>query len=158
MATVKSGVAKYGEAFDKTATNLLLGVEVQQHAISPLVSEIIRKLEAVKVAVQQHFEEVNRETNARIVGTVTTQEILAGLAALFGLLVAFLIARGITRPLAADARALIVSHAGVMHAIVRSLSNNASGLGIKFSPAGILRARGSFASGWELTAINETAA
>jgi methyl-accepting chemotaxis protein len=100
VATVKSGVAKYGEAFDKTATNLLLGVEVQQHAISPLVSEIIRKLEAVKVAVQQHFEEVNRETNARIVGTVTTQEILAGLAALFGLLVAFLIARGITRPLA----------------------------------------------------------
>jgi methyl-accepting chemotaxis protein len=100
VATVKSGVTKYGEAFDKTATNLLLGVEVQQHAISPLASEIIRKVEAVKVAVQLHFDDVNRETNARISGTVTTQEITAGVAALFGLLVAFFIARGITRPLA----------------------------------------------------------
>ena len=100
VAAVKSGVVRYGEAFDKTATNLLLGVEVQQREISPLASEIVQKVEAVKVAVQRHFDDVNRETNARIVGTVTTQEITAGVSALFGLLVAFLIARGITRPLA----------------------------------------------------------
>jgi broad specificity phosphatase PhoE len=66
--------------------------------------------------------------------------------------------RAATERMGANDRALIVSHAGVMHAIVRSLSDDARGLGIKFSPAGILRARGSFASGWELTAINETAA
>jgi hypothetical protein len=66
--------------------------------------------------------------------------------------------RAATERMGANDRALIVSHAGVMHGIVRSLSSDASGLGIKFSPAGILRARGSFASGWELTAINETAA
>ncbi len=59
-------------------------------------------------------------------------------------------------------RALIVSHAGVMHGIVRSLASaggaNPDALGIKFSPGGIIRARGSFAEGWELLAINETAA
>jgi broad specificity phosphatase PhoE len=72
--------------------------------------------------------------------------------------------RAATERMAANDRALIVSHAGVMHGIVRSLSRaGANGadpvaLGIKFSPAGILRARGSYASGWELTAINETAA
>jgi len=44
----------------------------------------------------------------------------------------------------------------VMHGIVRSLTN-APSTNIKFSPGGIIRARGSFADGWELTAINETA-
>jgi broad specificity phosphatase PhoE len=72
--------------------------------------------------------------------------------------------REATEGMGTGQRALIVSHAGVMHGIVRSLSRaGASGadpvaLGIKFSPAGILRARGSYADGWELTAINETAA
>ncbi len=72
--------------------------------------------------------------------------------------------RAATDRMAANDRALIVSHAGVMHGIVRSLTragaNKADSVapGIKFSPAGILRARGSFAAGWELTAINETAA
>jgi broad specificity phosphatase PhoE len=62
-----------------------------------------------------------------------------------------------------DDRALIVSHAGVMHAIVRSLAAAGGSAartvatGIRFSPGGIIRARGSFADGWELTAINETA-
>jgi alpha-ribazole phosphatase len=71
--------------------------------------------------------------------------------------------REATERMGTTERALIVSHAGVMHGIVRSLSRSgASGAdpvaqGIKFSPAGILRARGSYTDGWELTAINETA-
>jgi len=64
--------------------------------------------------------------------------------------------RATTARMGADDRALIVSHAGVMHGIVRSLSA-AGPSGIRFSPGGILRARGSFETGWELTAIDETA-
>ena len=64
--------------------------------------------------------------------------------------------RRITARLAPDGRALIVSHAGVMHGIVRSLTGEPTTT-IRFSPGGIIRARGSFAAGWELTAINETA-
>jgi len=71
--------------------------------------------------------------------------------------------RATTARMAPADRALIVSHAGVMHGIVRSLTSaGGSGahpvaVGIKFAPAAILRARGSFDAGWELTAINETA-
>jgi broad specificity phosphatase PhoE len=60
-------------------------------------------------------------------------------------------------------RALIVCHAGVLHAIVHNVTQTgdgatgAAGRGIKFVPGGILRVRGSFADGWTLTAINETA-
>jgi methyl-accepting chemotaxis protein len=100
IAPVKSGVAKYAEAFDTTATNLLLGDELYYKAIAPLTAEPIVKMEATKVAVAQHFEEVKQAAYARISSSVTMQEIVAGAAALFGLLVAFFIARGITRPLA----------------------------------------------------------
>jgi broad specificity phosphatase PhoE len=67
--------------------------------------------------------------------------------------------RALTQRMGPDDRALIVSHAGVMHGIVRSLTAAAGTAAspIRFSPGGIIRARGSFASGWELTAINETA-
>ncbi len=72
--------------------------------------------------------------------------------------------RAATARMGRDDRALIVSHAGVMHGIVRSLqSSRRPGddtppvTAIRFSPGGIIRARGSYADGWELTAINETA-
>jgi broad specificity phosphatase PhoE len=71
--------------------------------------------------------------------------------------------RTLTARMRAGDRALIVSHAGVMHAIVRSLTSagssgtHAAATGIRFSPGGIIRARGSFDDGWELTAVNETA-
>lgn len=70
--------------------------------------------------------------------------------------------RATSARLTPDGRALIVSHAGVMHAVVRSLTSagpsvaRAPATAVRFSPAGILRARGSFETGWELTAINET--
>ncbi len=71
--------------------------------------------------------------------------------------------RAIAVRMGANDRALIVSHAGVMHGIMRSLTSAGRAgaapplAGTKFSPGGIIRARGSFEDGWELTAINETA-
>jgi broad specificity phosphatase PhoE len=72
--------------------------------------------------------------------------------------------RATTARMGANDRALIVSHAGVMHGVVRSLTSvprpgdtAPAATAIRFSPGGIIRARGSFADGWELTAINETA-
>jgi broad specificity phosphatase PhoE len=71
--------------------------------------------------------------------------------------------RVLTTRMGENDRALIVSHAGVMHGIVRSLTSAAkegtapAATAIRFSPGGIIRARGSYAAGWELTAINETA-
>jgi broad specificity phosphatase PhoE len=72
--------------------------------------------------------------------------------------------RRITAAMEPDDRALIVAHAGVLHGIVRVLNGNLAPdmtpveAGIRFSPCGILRARGSFEAGWEVTAVNETAA
>ena len=63
--------------------------------------------------------------------------------------------RATTAAMDPDGRALLVSHAGVMHAMVRSLTGNPVPAGVRFSHGGILRARGSFESGWEMLAVNE---
>jgi broad specificity phosphatase PhoE len=71
--------------------------------------------------------------------------------------------RSITASMQPAERALIVCHAGVLHGIVRVLKEHAApGVVhaenvVRFSPCGILRAQGSFADGWEITAVNETA-
>jgi broad specificity phosphatase PhoE len=71
--------------------------------------------------------------------------------------------RALTTRLPQSGRALVVSHAGVMHAAVRSLTSagvvgESVPTGVRFVPAGIIRVRGSYAGGWEFTAVNETAA
>jgi methyl-accepting chemotaxis protein len=95
LAAIQASVVKYAEAFDKTTTSLLLGDELSSNAISPL-----EEMDKVKTSIKGHFTNVKQEINASISGSVTAQEIVAGLAALFGLLGAFFLARGITRPLA----------------------------------------------------------
>jgi broad specificity phosphatase PhoE len=63
----------------------------------------------------------------------------------------------ITDRLAPDGRALVVSHAGVMHALVRGLlgAEAEASMRIRFLPASIMRAGGSPADGWRLRTINE---
>jgi len=71
--------------------------------------------------------------------------------------------RTVTARLGPDGRALIVSHAGVMHGIVHEVTRTAppgepaDGIGVRFVPAAILRVSGSFERGWKLVAVNETA-
>jgi methyl-accepting chemotaxis protein len=99
LAPVKAGVSRYADAFDKTATNLLAGDELYYKAVTPIVVKAIADMDAQKDSIGQHFTKINQETNARIVTTITMQEIVAGAAALVGLLIAFFIARGIIGPL-----------------------------------------------------------
>jgi methyl-accepting chemotaxis protein len=99
LANVKTGVGKYAEAFDKTGPNLVLGDEIYYKAITPLTVSAIGRLEAVKESICKAFEKTAADTEGVIGSTVTTQEIVAGAAVVIGLLIAFLIARGIIGPL-----------------------------------------------------------
>jgi broad specificity phosphatase PhoE len=66
----------------------------------------------------------------------------------------------ITGRLGPEGRALVVSHAGVMHALVGGIFGAESELtmGLKFLPASVMRLAGSPATGWRIAAVNETAA
>jgi methyl-accepting chemotaxis protein len=100
LAPVKTGLSNYAKAFDKASINLLLGDEIYYKAVTPLTKSAIDKIEEVKFGIQAAFSNTTQEASGRVNTTVTTQEIVAAVAAMFGLLVAFFIARGITRPLA----------------------------------------------------------
>jgi methyl-accepting chemotaxis protein len=99
LALVKADVSKYADAFDKTATNLLAGDELYYKAVTPVVVKAIADMDAQKNSIGQHFTKINQEASARIVNTITMQEMVAGAAMIVGLLIAFLIARGIIGPL-----------------------------------------------------------
>src|SRR5712672_1817308 len=99
LAPVKANIGKYAEAFEKTAPNLLLGDELYYKAITPVIVSTIGKMDNVKASIGQAFEKTTAETEDRIANTITTQEVVAGAAVVVGLLIAFLIARGIIGPL-----------------------------------------------------------
>jgi methyl-accepting chemotaxis protein len=99
LASVKASVIKYGEAFDKTAPNLVLGDELYYKSVTPLITGTIEKLDNVKASIGQYLQKTTADTEDRITSTVTIQEIVAGAVVLLGLLIAFLVARGIVKPL-----------------------------------------------------------
>jgi methyl-accepting chemotaxis protein len=99
LPAVKAGVARYADAFNKTASNLLLSDELYYKAITPPTVHAIAELEKATISIGAAFKQTTAETDARIDGAITTQEMVAGLAVLLGLAIAFLIARGIIGPL-----------------------------------------------------------
>jgi methyl-accepting chemotaxis protein len=99
LKDLKTSVVKYGEAFEKTGPSLLRVDELYYRAITPLTASAIEKLNGVKESIGKAFVKTTADTDGRITSTVTLQEAVAGAAVVLGLLIAFLIARGIIKPL-----------------------------------------------------------
>jgi methyl-accepting chemotaxis protein len=96
---VKAGLTSYATAFEKASTGLLRGSDIYYKSMIPLAIAAIGKMDSVTESIQQAFSRTTADTNERIAGTIATQEIVAGGATVLGLLIAFLIARGIIGPL-----------------------------------------------------------
>jgi methyl-accepting chemotaxis protein len=99
LKIIKADVGKYAEAFDKTGPNLVLGDDIYYKSITPLIAGTIEKMDETKAAIAQNFTKTTADTDERIASTISMQEMVAGAAVLVGLLIAFLIARGIIGPL-----------------------------------------------------------
>jgi methyl-accepting chemotaxis protein len=99
LASVKIVVGKYGEAFEISGPNLVLGDELYHKGISPLIASVTEKMTEIQDSIKQNFQKTTAATGDRIGSTITLQEIVAGVAVLLGLLIAFVIARGIIGPL-----------------------------------------------------------
>jgi methyl-accepting chemotaxis protein len=99
LLPMKADVVKYSEAFEKASTNLLLGDELYYKAVTPLTKNAVEKMEDIRSSIEKAFVNTTKDTNDHITSTVSMQEIVAGAVSLFGLLIAFFIARGIIGPL-----------------------------------------------------------
>jgi methyl-accepting chemotaxis protein len=100
LDAVKTDLADYAKAFDSTAPNLLLGDELYYKGVTPLTTSATSKLDQAKQGLLSTLQTL--ETNAKdaISRTITIQEIVGGLVLVVGGLLAYLVARGIIRPLA----------------------------------------------------------
>jgi methyl-accepting chemotaxis protein len=96
---VKAGLTTYATAFENTSTSLLSGNDLYYKEVVPLTVAAIRQMDAVTGSLQQSFTKTTAETNDRIAGIITAQQTVAIVVAVLGLLIAFLIARGIIGPL-----------------------------------------------------------
>ncbi|WNV12143.1 methyl-accepting chemotaxis protein [Tardiphaga sp. 709] len=97
--SIKKGLVSYSSGFDKASANLLKMDQLYYNTITPMVVSAIRKTDGIKAAIQQEVVSATTANEQRISGTITLQQIVAGGATITGLLIAFLIARGIIGPL-----------------------------------------------------------
>ncbi|MDB5503373.1 MAG: putative methyl-accepting chemotaxis protein [Tardiphaga sp.] len=96
---IKANLVSYASVFEKASASLLQMDDLYYKTITPTIASAIDKTETVKVSTQKAFASATTANDERIAGTITTQEIVAGGVTLVGLLIAFLIARGIIVPL-----------------------------------------------------------
>jgi methyl-accepting chemotaxis protein len=99
LASVKADIARYGDAFEKFGPNLVRADELYHKGISPLIMSTAEKMAGIQASIAQSFQKTITATDERISGTVTLQEVVAGVAVLLGIVIAFVIARGIIGPL-----------------------------------------------------------
>jgi methyl-accepting chemotaxis protein len=97
--SIKKGLVSYSSVFDKASANLLKMDQLYYNTITPMVVSAIRKTDGIKAAIQQEVVSATTANEQRISGTITLQQIVACAATITGLLIAFLIARGIIGPL-----------------------------------------------------------
>jgi methyl-accepting chemotaxis protein len=97
--SIKKGLVSYSSGFDKASANLLKMDQLYYNTITPMVVSAIRKTDGIKAAIQQEVVSATTANEQRISGTITLQQIVACAATITGLLIAFLIARGIIGPL-----------------------------------------------------------
>ncbi|MET4389673.1 methyl-accepting chemotaxis protein [Bradyrhizobium sp. F1.4.3] len=106
IAPVKTSFGIYKSAFETTSAAMLQADEIYHKSLAPLIVESIGKLKVAETALKKDYKESRATAEAVIDGTTSVQEIAGGLATLFGLIVAFLIARSIVGPLTSMTRAM----------------------------------------------------
>ena len=106
LAPVKTSLGIYKSAFETTSAAMLQADEIYHKNLAPLIVDSIAKLKVAEAALKKDYKESRSQAEAVIDGTTTVQEIAGGLATLFGLIVAFLIARSIVGPLTSMTRAM----------------------------------------------------
>jgi methyl-accepting chemotaxis protein len=106
IAPVKTSLGLYKSAFETTSAAMLQADEIYHKSLAPLIAESIGKLKVAETALKKDYKESRAAAEAVIDGTMSVQEIAGGLAILFGLIVAVLIARSIVGPLTLMTRAM----------------------------------------------------
>ncbi|MGJ5077179.1 methyl-accepting chemotaxis protein [Bradyrhizobium oligotrophicum] len=106
IAPVKASLQLNKTAFEATAAAALKSEDIYANAIEPLIARSIDTLKAAETGVNADYHASRASAEGAIASTISLQTQVGAAAILFGCLVAFLIARSITGPLASMTRAM----------------------------------------------------
>jgi methyl-accepting chemotaxis protein len=96
--------------FESTVEGLVLRLHQTHGLYADTITPQIKKMQAtiatVRKQLQGNFDDTRTNVTSSIASTVFSQKVIGGLALLFGGLIAFLIARSVSRPIAALTKAM----------------------------------------------------
>lgn len=99
FGTIRTNLKSYASLFDKASASMQASDAIFSKSISPLIVAAIAQVEGVKDGIQQLQAQTVAATNDQISNTTTLQTVVAAASTVIGVLIAFLIARGIIGPL-----------------------------------------------------------
>ncbi|WP_441243592.1 HAMP domain-containing methyl-accepting chemotaxis protein [Tardiphaga sp. 768_D3_N2_1] len=99
FGAIRSNLKNYAAQFEKAAASLQTADGIFNKSISPIIVKAIGKVETIKSDIQQVQSQTVAATSNRVSTTGMLQQIVASVATVMGLAIAFLIARGIIGPL-----------------------------------------------------------
>ena len=99
LQAVKSALARYQEAFEVTSENLLKSDEIYRGDVAKLTVDNLNTLAPAEASLKSDFDATRTQTDATISSTIVIQMAVAAGSFVLACIVAFVIARGIARPL-----------------------------------------------------------
>ena len=106
LAPVKTSLSSYQAAFESTSAAILMADETYRNSIAPLIAGSIDKLKVADTGLEADSQKTRTIAAGVIASTTWIQEAAGGLAVVFSVIVAFLIARSIVGPLTSMTRAM----------------------------------------------------
>ena len=124
IAPVKAALSAYVASFDALAANMLKSDDLYAKDMRPQIADMLAKIGKAEASLKQASEATKADTFATIDTTISVQEIMAGLALVLGLLIAWFVGRSIVKPLTAMTRAMGELAGGNFDVVLPGLGRN----------------------------------
>ena len=99
FGTIRANLKSYASLFEKAGASMQASDAIFNKSISPLIVNAITRVEVIKAGIQEAQAQTVSATHEQLSTTTTLQTIVAVASTVLGLVIAFLIARGIIGPL-----------------------------------------------------------
>jgi methyl-accepting chemotaxis protein len=106
VVAVKANLADYITSFDSLAVGMARSDELFWKDMTPQILDMLERIEKAKASLTQAADRIKAETSSNIDITISTQEIVGGLALILGMLVAYFIGGSIVRPVVGMTQAM----------------------------------------------------
>jgi diguanylate cyclase (GGDEF)-like protein len=103
---VKAALASYISSFESLSAKLLKSDDLFWNDMVPQTENMLDRIVKVEASLKQEADTTNAKTRENIAATITRQETIAGLALLLGGIIAYVVARGIIKPITGMTKAM----------------------------------------------------